>query len=151
MASAVGYSGCAGDVLDEGAAHSQMLAPCDAPATVSTLEAVHVVAFHMLFVDGVYLADHLADGAGQPVFRHVASPGQGELQTQVYQIATRIAVGPRAAHKLFTLQTAPARAPEWLDDPNGAARSGGFCLHADIDIAAWHRAGGLRSARNAHS
>jgi hypothetical protein len=41
----------------------------------------------------------------------------------------RIAVGPRAGQKLFTLQTVPARPPEWLDDPNGAARAGGFSLH----------------------
>jgi hypothetical protein len=34
------------------------------------------VHFHMLFLDGVYLAD----GSGQPVFRHVAGPDLNELQ-----------------------------------------------------------------------
>ena len=52
-----------------------------------------------------------------------------------HSITYRIAVGPRAGQKLFTLQTVPARSPEWLDDPNGAARAGGFSLHAGIDIA----------------
>jgi len=44
------------------------------------------VHFHMLFLDGAYLAD----GAGVPVFRHVASPGSNDLQGLVEQIATRI-------------------------------------------------------------
>jgi hypothetical protein len=97
------------------------------------------VHFHMLFVDGVYLAD----GPDPPVFRHVAGPCLEELQTLVEQIAFRIggvlerrglverdmenawlvgdgeggplddllghsisyriAVGPRAGRKLFTL------------------------------------------------
>ena len=52
----------------------------------------------------------------------------------------RIAVGPRAGQKLFTLQTLPARTPESLDDPNGAARAGGFSLHAGIAIAPQERA-----------
>ncbi len=29
----------------------------------------------------------------------------------------------------------PVRSPEWLDDSSGAARAGGFSLHAGIDIA----------------
>ena len=44
------------------------------------------VHFHMLFLDGVYVAA----GAGAPVFRHVAEPGQDELQALVEQIASRI-------------------------------------------------------------
>ena len=36
-------------------------------------------------------------------------------------ITYRIAVGPRAGQKLFTLQTVPGRSPEWLDDSSGAA------------------------------
>jgi hypothetical protein len=129
--------------------------------------------------DGVYLADDLTDGTGQPVFRHVAGLSLGELQTLVEQIACRIgrvlerrglverdientwlagdgeagplddllghsityriAVGPRAGQKLFTLQTVPARSPEQIDDPHGAARAGGFSLHAGIDIAPHQR------------
>jgi hypothetical protein len=57
-----------------------------------------------------------------------------------HSITYRIAVGPRAGQRLFTLQTVPARPPEWLDDPNGAARVGGFSLHAGVDIAANQRA-----------
>ena len=133
------------------------------------------VHFHMLFVDGVYLAD----GTDPPVFRHVAAPGLNELQALVEQIASRIgrvlerrglverdienawlasdaeagplddllghsityriAVGPRAGQKLFTLQLLPARPPEQQDDPNGAARVGGFSLHAGVDIAPHQR------------
>ncbi|MBM4220170.1 MAG: IS91 family transposase [Gammaproteobacteria bacterium] len=129
--------------------------------------------------DGVFLPHDQADGTGAPVFRHVAGPDQGELQTLVEQVASRvgrvlerrglverdaenawlsdfrqagplddlighsityrIAVGPRAGQKLLTLQTVPARSPEWLDDPDGAARAGGFSLHAGIDIAPHQR------------
>jgi hypothetical protein len=138
------------------------------------------VHFHMMFVDGVYLADELSHVTGQPMFRHVAGPGLAELQTLVEQIAYRIgrvleqrglverdignawlagdgeggplddllghsityriAIGPRAGQKLFTLPTVPARSPQWLDDPNSAARAGGFSLHAGIDIAPGQRA-----------
>jgi hypothetical protein len=133
------------------------------------------VHFHMLFLDGVYVAD----GAGQPVFRHVAGPDLNELQALVEQIASRIgrvlerrglverdmenawlsgdgavgplddllgssityriAVGPRAGQKLFTLQTVPPRLHGLEGDPNGAARAGGFSLHAGIDIAPHQR------------
>ncbi len=34
-------------------------------------------------------------------------------------IRYRIAVGSRAGQKLFTLQTVPARSPEWLEDSSG--------------------------------
>jgi len=34
----------------------------------------------------------------------------------------------------------PARSPQWLDDANGAARAGGYSLHAGIDIAPGQRA-----------
>jgi hypothetical protein len=53
-----------------------------------------------------------------------------------HSITYRIAVGPRAGQKLFTLQTLPAM-PEVDDeqgDHRGAARAGGFSLHAGIDI-----------------
>jgi len=118
--------------------------------------------FHMLFLDGVYLAD----GADPPMFRHVAAPGANELQGLVEQIAARvgqalerrglierdienawlaayceagplddligysityrIAVGPRAGQKLFTLPTVPPRLQGLEGDPKGAVRAGGF-------------------------
>jgi hypothetical protein len=56
-----------------------------------------------------------------------------------HSITYRIAVGPRAGQKLFTLQTLPARLPALLEDPNGAARAGGFSLHAGVDIAPHQR------------
>jgi hypothetical protein len=58
-----------------------------------------------------------------------------------HSITYRIAVGPRAGQKLFTLQTLPAR--QEMDDQQGdhraAARAGGFSLHAGIDIALGQR------------
>jgi hypothetical protein len=44
------------------------------------------VHLHLLFLDGVYLAD----GASPPVFRHVAAPGASDLQELVEQIAARV-------------------------------------------------------------
>jgi hypothetical protein len=49
-------------------------------------------------------------------------------------ITYRIAVGPRAGQKLFTVQAVPARRSEEEGSPNGAARAGGFSLHAGIDM-----------------
>lgn len=50
-------------------------------------------------------------------------------------ITYRIAVGPRAGQKLFTLQTVPPGLQGPEGDPNGAAGAGGFSLHAGVDIA----------------
>jgi hypothetical protein len=129
----------------------------------------------MIFVDGVYLTE----GAGPPVFRHVAAPGTAELQALVQTIAERIgrmlekrglierdcenawlsgdaeqagslgdlighsityrvAVGPRAGQKVFTLQTVPAQGEG--EGHNGAAQAGGFSLHAGLDIQPGQRA-----------
>ena len=54
-----------------------------------------------------------------------------------HSITYRIAVGPRAGQKLFTLQTLSASATpeaEQQGDYRGAAQAGGFSLHAGIDI-----------------
>lgn len=53
-----------------------------------------------------------------------------------HSMTYRIAVGPRAGQKLFTLQTVPAREPEseQQGDGRGAANAGGFSLHAGLDI-----------------
>jgi ribosomal protein S27E len=53
-----------------------------------------------------------------------------------HSITYRIAVGPRAGQKLFTLQTVPARGEEseQQGDGRGAANVGGFSLHAGLDI-----------------
>jgi hypothetical protein len=53
-----------------------------------------------------------------------------------HSITYRVAVGPRAGQKLFTLQTVPARAeePERHADCRGAANAGGFSLHAGLTI-----------------
>ncbi len=45
-------------------------------------------------------------------------------------ITYRIAVGPRAGRELFTLQTVPPRSQGPEGDASGAARAGGFSLHA---------------------
>jgi ribosomal protein S27E len=57
-----------------------------------------------------------------------------------HSIVYRIAVGPRAGQKLFRLQTVPPRLQELEGDANGAARAGGFSLHAGVAIAAGERA-----------
>lgn len=52
-----------------------------------------------------------------------------------HSITYRIAVGPRAGQKLFTLQTLPARDDvDQRGEHFGAASAGGFSLHASIDI-----------------
>ena len=51
-----------------------------------------------------------------------------------HSITYRIAVGPRAGQKLFTLQTRPAREDvDQRGDHRGAASAGGFSLHAGIE------------------
>jgi len=58
-----------------------------------------------------------------------------------HSITWRIAVGPRAGQKLFTLQTVPARPEEDLQsDHREAANAGGFSLHAGLDIGPQQRA-----------
>jgi hypothetical protein len=54
-------------------------------------------------------------------------------------ITYRIAVGPRAGQKLFTLQTVAPRLQGPEGEPNGAARAGGFSLHAGLGIASHQR------------
>ena len=53
-----------------------------------------------------------------------------------HSITYRVAVGPRAGQKLFTLQPVPAREgeAEQQGDHRGAANAGGFSLHAGIDF-----------------
>jgi Putative transposase/Transposase zinc-binding domain len=67
--------------------------------------------------------------------------GTGPLDDLLgHSITYRIAVGPRAGQKLFTLQTVPARLHGLEGDANGAARAGGFSLHAGLDIQPGQRA-----------
>jgi len=89
------------------------------------------------------LVEHIAERIGRALEKEglierdtenawLAEDGEGGPLDDLlgHSITYRIAVGPRAGQKLFTLQTVPARSPEWLDDPGGAARAGGFSLHA---------------------
>jgi len=55
-----------------------------------------------------------------------------------HSITYRIAVGPRAGQKVFTLQTVPAQGEG--EGRNGAAQAGGFSLHAGLDIETAQRA-----------
>ncbi len=59
---------------------------------------------------------------------------------QGHSITYRIAVGPRAGQKAFTLQTLPAL-PEHSDggEPPYVANSDGFSLHAGVAAEAWER------------
>jgi Putative transposase len=56
-----------------------------------------------------------------------------------HSIIYRIAVGSRAGQSLFTLQTVRPRLQGSEGDANGAARAGGFSLHAGVDIAPQQR------------
>lgn len=55
-----------------------------------------------------------------------------------HSITYRVAVGPRAGQKVFTLQTVPAQGEG--EGHNGAALAGGFSLHAGLDIDVGQRA-----------
>ena len=55
-----------------------------------------------------------------------------------HSITYRIAVGPRAGQKVFTLQTVPAHGEG--EGHNDAALAGGFSLHAGLDIDVGQRA-----------
>lgn len=63
----------------------------------------------------------------------------GPLDDLLGHSITRIAVGLRAGQKLFTLQTVSPRLKGLEGDPNGAARAGGFSLHAGVDIGSNQR------------
>ena len=62
-----------------------------------------------------------------------AEPGPLDVLLS-HSITYRTAMGSRARQRLFTLKTVPPGLPGPEDDANGAARAGGFCLHAAIDI-----------------
>jgi prevent-host-death family protein len=51
-----------------------------------------------------------------------------------HSITYRVAMGPRAGQKVFTLQTVPAEPPE--EQKKGVAQAAGFSLHAGIGIEA---------------
>jgi len=51
-----------------------------------------------------------------------------------HSITYRVAMGPRAGQKMFTLQTVPAEPPE--EQKKGVAQAAGFSLHAGIGIEA---------------
>ena len=88
------------------------------------------VHLHMIFIDGAYRSD----GVARPVFHPVPPPDTADLQALVQ----RIAVGPRAGQKVFTLQSVAAQ-PE-REVRHGAAEAGGFSLHAGLDIQPGERA-----------
>ena len=60
-----------------------------------------------------------------------------------HSITYRIAVGPRAGQKVFTLQTVPAQAEA---EGRSAAQAGGFSLHGGLDIQPGQRGKGGKVA-----
>jgi hypothetical protein len=62
-----------------------------------------------------------------------------------HSITYRVAVGPLAGQKVFSLQSVPARANE---SRNGVAQYAGFSLHAGIGVAAEQREKLERLARH---
>jgi hypothetical protein len=98
------------------------------------------------------LVEQIAAGVGQVLERRglierdienawlAAGAEPGPLDDVLgHSMTYRIAVGPRAGQKVFTLQLLPARPPEEAGDPSGAVRAGGFSLHAGIAIAPQQR------------
>jgi hypothetical protein len=73
-------------------------------------------------------------------------PGSGGPMDDLlgHSITYRVAVGPRAGQKVFSLQTVPARAD---DLRKGVAQYAGFSLHAGIGVEAAQRAKLERLAR----
>jgi hypothetical protein len=74
----------------------------------------------------------------------LTTEGSGGLLDDLigHSITYRIAVGPRAGQKLFTLRTLTASAmpeAEQQGDHRGAAQAGGFLLHAGVDFEPGHR------------
>jgi ribosomal protein S27E len=99
-----------------------------------------------------WLVEQIAAGVGQVLERRglierdienawlAAGAEPGPLDDVLgHSMTYRIAVGPRAGQKVFTLQLLPARPPEEAGDPSGAVRAGGFSLHAGIAIAPQQR------------
>ena len=62
-----------------------------------------------------------------------------------HSITYRVAMGPRAAQKVFTLQTVPAEPPE--GEKKGVAQAAGFSLHGGIGVEADQRGKLERLAR----
>jgi hypothetical protein len=56
-----------------------------------------------------------------------------------HSITYRIAVGPRAGQKAFTLQTLPPLPERPDDEPPYVAKANGFSLHAGVAAEAWER------------
>ena len=59
----------------------------------------------------------------------------GAMETlQGHSVTDRIALGPNAGCKVFTLQTVPVTSA--AEDRSGAAKAAGFSLHAGVAAAA---------------
>jgi len=56
-----------------------------------------------------------------------------------HSITYRVAVGPRAGQKAFTLQTLPPLPERADDEPPHVAKANGFSLHAGVAAEAWER------------
>lgn len=79
--------------------------------------------------------------ASVPPAARADGPG-GPLEDLIgHSVTYRVAVGPRAGQKVFTLQTVPAiQDDDRQSDHGGAANAGGFSLHAGLDIEPHRRA-----------
>jgi len=110
-------------VPESGAQDLQVLVEDIAGRIGRTLERCGLIERDM---ENTWLADITAAGPLDDLLGH--------------SITYRIAVGPRAGQKLFTLQTVSARLHGLEGNLNGAATSAGFSLHAGIDIQPGQRA-----------
>ena len=115
-----------------------------APTTTELTELTHTIAErvgHFLQRQGLLECD------GEQSFLAAEAVEEGSMDPLLaHSITYRIAVGPQAGRKVFTLQTLPA-SEEPFDDPVGQVA--GFSLHAGVAAKAHQQSGsGIRRLSN---
>ena len=105
-----------------------------APTTPELTELTHTIAERV----GLFLQRQgLLERDGEQSFLAAEAVEDGAMEQLIgHSITYRIAVGPQAGRKVFTLQTLPAR-QEPFDDPVGQVA--GFSLHAGVAAKAHQR------------
>jgi hypothetical protein len=105
-----------------------------APTTAELSELTHTIAERV----GLFLQRQgLLERDGKQSFLAGEAVEEGAMEQLIgHSITYRIAVGPQAGRKVFTLQTLPASA-EPFDDPVGQVA--GFSLHAGVAAKAHQR------------
>jgi len=105
-----------------------------APTTIELTELMHTIAER---VGGFLQRQGLLERDGETHYLATEAVDEGSMDQLIgHSITYRIAVGPQAGRKVFTLQTLPA-SEEPFDDPVGQVA--GFSLHAGVAAKAHQR------------